>query len=265
MYEHIMTYQTSPLPLRVWALGLLLLACVIFIPSSVSAKAQVVEAWSYYQYPPFLVGENLGLNNELIDLMSSDSDGKYEFKLLIMPRKRLDVYLKEEAAGIALFVNPIWIHKTKDQTCKWSLPLFTDSNEILSNVNKPVDYSGPESVQGMKFGGVYNHKYKYLDELVSQNKLTRINSNCEEVNILRVGQGRTIDFTLAPKSVLKYLINKNDLHNDVYFSKQPHSVYERHILMHNLPMELRAYINEFIKGLPNNPRWQKLKKKYQLQ
>jgi len=225
---------------------------------------QRIVAWTYYTYPPFILKGNQGLTHDFMELLNSYAKGKFVFHLEVMPRKRIDLYLEEDEPGIVLFVNPAWMKGFGKTTYQWTSPLFSDRNGIISNVFTKVNYAGPESVRGLKLGGVLGRKYKGLEESIRQGWIVREDVVNEEINILKLCE-RRIDFMTAPESVLRYLVTQLGVGERIYFSPTPLFEYTRHILVSNGSPDLFAFLEHFTEELPTNPEWLALKVKYQLQ
>lgn len=221
-----------------------------------------VVAWSYYRYPPFAIGETDGMGPDFIRLLNEAAEGQFRFRLKLMPRKRIDLCLKRKDEGVVLFVNPVWMGVLPADTV-WSSALFHDSNAVISSMSNKLDYSGPESVFGMKMGGVFGRKYKGLDGPIQSGLIEREDARSEELNVLKVSE-RRVDFTTGSASVLRYLVNHLGVSERVYFSQTPLFKYTRHLLLSNPSPELEAFLLQFVDELPDNPKWHAFKDKYQL-
>lgn len=249
---------------------LISLFCIAFVlttegyaaPSS--TKGQKVVAWSYYVFPPFIVDGYQGLTRDFISLLNEKADGRFTFHLDVLPRKRIDLFLDENEPGIVLFVNPSWMGYRAKALYRWTPPLFSDKNVIISNVSKKVDFTGPESIADLKLGGVFGRKYKGLDKFVANRKILREDAKDEELNVLKLSE-RRIDFMTAPETTLRYLVAHLGMEDRIYFSPIPLFEYTRHILISNASPELSEFIIQFVNELPENPKWIKLKKQYRLQ
>ncbi len=243
-------------------------ACVVILvlggtSLSASAEPEQVTVWSYYTIPPFAPDENPGLSDELIALMNKRAGGRFHFSLEIMPRKRIEQHLALNDAGLVLFISPEWLTPPEGSNAVWSGPMFVDRNGLLFSGKMPVDYTGPESLFGMTMGGVVGRKYKGVDPLVESGRIIREDALSEELNVLKLAE-RRIDFMTAPESVLRYLVEKMDIADKVFFSSTPLFEYTRHILVNNTSPEVREFVLQFIHNLPVDPAWVMLKQRYQL-
>lgn len=226
-------------------------------------KAEEVVVWSYYIFPPFQDAENQGLTHDFVQLMEEEADGRFHFYLDVMPRKRIEQHLHKDDPGLVLFVSPEWIKPPGTQFV-WSEALFPDRNGILFYGLRPTSYSGPEDLYGKRMGGVVGRKYKGLDEAVDSGRIIREDAWDEELNVLKLADGR-IDFMTAPESTLRYLVKRLKVEDKVSFSRTPLFEYTRHILIYNTSPEVQEFVLKLVRNLPTNPKWLKLKEKYQLQ
>lgn len=243
-------------------LGSVLLVVMLLIPHNAHAGTTVI-AWSYYRYPPFVIGKKDGISRDFVALLNEAAHGTFDFELNLLPRKRLDLLLASETPGVVLFVNPSWMGLSDDDPVEWTGALFNDSNAVISNVSRKVNYAGPESVYGMKMGGVFGRKYKNLDEPIAKNLIKRENTRTETLSIRKLSE-RRVDFVTAPESILRYLVSHLGVENRIYFSPTPLFEYTRHLLLSNPSQQLSEFLMQFVEDLPNNPQWHAIKTKYQL-
>jgi polar amino acid transport system substrate-binding protein len=222
---------------------------------SVRAAAGPVVVWSYYDSPPFVTGESTGLAYDFVEMLNAAAGGRYVFTLKVVPRKRVDCALEQGGSGLVLFVNPAWMNRP--ERYRWSSPLMHDRNGVLSGAALRLDYSGVEAVRGLILGGVYGRRYQQLDEAVERGVLRREDAPSVYQNVQKLAGGR-VDFIIAPESVLRCLVRELGLSDRVYFSPRPHAAYTRHIMLAAPEAGLEEFIEQFIAGLPRNPRWKEL-------
>jgi polar amino acid transport system substrate-binding protein len=237
----------------------------IIILASTPALADLeIPVWCYYNEPPFAIGQDQGLEHDIVNLLNEESKGQFTFYLVSMSRKRLDTFLKAGRTGIALFVSPIWMEEKGKANFLWSPPLLHDKNEIVSRKSSPVNYSGPESVYGLTIAGVHGHKYKDLDSAVAQGKIKRRDAKNMALNLRTVIENHGNDFTTIPKSTLGYLLLKFGYKDKAYISPTPLAKYTRHLLLNNPSPKLKKFIFNFVAKLKKNKKWRKIKDTYQI-
>lgn len=229
----------------------ILLFVLLIIFSTLNAKD--IEVYTYHNHAPFVTSENEGLSYELIDFLNDNSNGKFNFKLKIIPRSRLNLYLKPWINGsciknkdcktnwMLLWVNHEWgFGKDSLKNFSW-IELFEDSNSIVSKKDSNFEYLNENSLIGKKLAGISGHKYVGIDDLVKEKKIVRINGNSEKTNLLKVIKNR-VDVTLLPTSSFNYY-QKIDRNLEVLkVSNIKHQVYMRNIMTTNEVPELLDFL-----------------------
>jgi len=209
--------------------SILFLTIIIFACPLLSED--IIQVYSYYNVPPFITGDNNGLNYQIIDHLNRNFKGSYSFQLSILPRKRLDNLLASDIDAIVLFVNPLWMNDIEKTKYLWTPPLFSDRNVVISNSNNPVLYDGsPDSLMFYKLGGIRGRVYSGLTDLITDGIIIREDAGSERQNIQKLLAGR-IDFTTMPWSILKYLIERYSLEENIFISETPFLTYNRHLLI----------------------------------
>jgi len=214
---------------------------------------QEVTVYTYHNHAPFIIDKKEGLSHNLIKYLNQNTDGKYNFKLKVIPRNRLNYTLKpwinkqcgvtKECASnwMVLWVNPKWGFGQDSLTNFSWTNLFEDSNAIISSKNNKINYVNPSSLIGKKLAGISGHKYIGIDDLVKEGKINRINGNNEKVNLEKVLANR-VDVTLLPSSSFNYYL-ENDAHlNNLEKSKIPHQKYMRNIMTTPKNIELVQFL-----------------------
>lgn len=237
-------------------------ALVIGLTASAWAAAADVSLYTYHSEPPFVTGENKGLSYELADYLGKKTGNKFEVK--VMPRARVDQAVQQaDFKDAVIWVFPAWFKDKEKTNYLWSDALIPDENIIVSSLAKKVDYSAPDSLKGMSFGGVLGHNYVGIDDLVKAGAIERADANNEETNLRKVSSGR-IDATLLPRSSASYLIPELAIEGKVYISKNPQSSYTRHVLIGKKNTELQKQINAAIGDMKKDPAWLEILKKYKV-
>jgi len=224
------------------------------------ATPETILIYSYHNHPPFVTGSYKGLTYELAETLNKQAAGRYNFQVSIVPRSRLNYYLKNWIEGncpeasceqnwIVPWVNPKWgfIRGTRDNYL-WH-PLFTDSNVIVSLVTDSFIYNNPQSLKGRVLAGMRGHRYVGIDELVTSGEVTRIDGNRERDNIMKVLVNR-VTATLLPASTMQYLLtNDKEIKakaEQLKLADEKHQIYVRHLM---LP-ETRTDLMQLIQAIP---------------
>lgn len=243
----------------------LTLAAFAMASSIGSALAADLTLYTYHATPPFVTGDGKGLTYELAEYMTKKSQGVLTVKVSVLPRARVDqaVQSADFKAGAVPWVFPMWFKDKDKTTYLWSEPLFPDENVIVSTSAKKVEFSGPDSLKGMSFGGVLGHNYAGIDDLVKAGQIDRQDAQNEETNLKKVAAGR-VDATLLPGSTANFLVPQLGIADKLHVSSKPQSSYTRHIFVSKDNAELHKQVNAIVGDMKTDPAWQEVLKKYNI-
>lgn len=233
--------------------------------SNFSAANTTIELWTYYTFPPFTTdqGQQQGLSFDFAGLLNQQNSG-LTFETRYLPRPRINAYLDEQEDAVILWVNPIWFGDADRKKYRWTAPVIQDRNEVISHADKKLEFTGPESLFGLKLGTTRGHKYKNLDAHIQSGEIKGEEAVKEEANLKKLIAGR-IDATIMPTSGAAYLINRDGLHGKLYMSSAPHQEYARHILIRAKDKNTEEKIANAINRAMSSDGWKALLEKYSLQ
>lgn len=235
---------------------------IIIITSSAQllAAPETINVYSYHLHPPFITSPEHGLSHDVIQLLNNKADGQYQFKLQMVPRRRLNLILSDWTSGqcvaednqcnknwMVLWVNPKWgFGQQATTTFQWKF-LLEDSNSIISLQDHPIEYQGPESLLGLRLGGIGGHRYVGIDEKVEAGLIIRIDGNHERNNVMKLLAQR-IDTILLPTSTMQYYLSQDKVikqNKDKFFlSPKKHQEYTRNIMLSRQAIELNKFIED---------------------
>lgn len=76
-------------------------------------------------------------------------------ELWLVNRARLALEMADpDFDGLVVWVNPAWVGDPHRERYLWTFPVMRDPNELISNIDNPITYRGPDSLKGLVFGGV---------------------------------------------------------------------------------------------------------------
>ena len=269
-----MEYFVSPNYRRTWAtttriwswllpIVLILVALFANIPASY-AEGKTVRLLSYHNHPPFVTGDKQGLIFDIAESLNRHAAGKWRFSVRIVPRSRLNLELaawtqdkcdqpqsKTECNDdwSTLWVNPSWgFGKNAKKNFRW-VKIFQDSNAIISHRDSPIEYKGPESLEGLRFGAMRGHRYTGIDNLVKLEQIQRIDSNKERDNVLMLLMKR-LDVILLPTSTIDYFLNKDATlraaKDKIYSAPTKHQHYWRYFMLPGSRPDLEEFYQEWL-------------------
>ncbi|NRB42582.1 MAG: ABC transporter substrate-binding protein, partial [Pseudomonadales bacterium] len=152
-----------------------------------------------------------------------------------------------------LWANPIWF-KARDDDLLASNPFLWDADVWVSTAVKPIVYSEPENLVGLKIGARHGYFYKDIDKLVNLKKITRINQSSDYQNLQQLQAGN-IDAFVMSRSSLHYWYASNVDSNLLYIAQSPHDAFTRHVLVNQRNQPLLTVINPFIQQINQNKDW----------
>ncbi|WP_299691587.1 transporter substrate-binding domain-containing protein [uncultured Tateyamaria sp.] len=220
------------------------------------AAAEDVPMWVYHNFPPYVVNEDLreGISFELADMLTAMSDGKYQFNVVVMPRKRLNNRIADGAPGMVLWANPAWFGDSDRTRFLWSAPVLNDQNDVISPTEVSFQYDGPGSLDGRMLVGVTGHRYPGVDGMIETGSVERIDVNAEDALVRFIASGRG-EVAIVAQSAARYFVQKHELGEAVHFSGTPHSSYQRHILFQPELAPVHAYVQDALTRLQQSPDW----------
>lgn len=238
----------------------------MLVTQFVVAAPETVTVYSYHNHPPFVTGPDSGYTFDLVQQLNRKADGKVRFKVSIVPRSRLNHYLKAWISGkcpdagckqnwMVPWVNPKWgFVKGGRDNYLWQ-ELFTDSNVIVSRSEDAFEYTGPESLKGRVLAGMRGHRYVGIDDLVKTGDINRIDGNYERDNIIKLLRDRA-DATLLPASTVKYYLERDaeirDEAPNLKVADKRHQIYTRFVMMPETREDLLKIVSDLELNLPSD-------------
>ena len=249
--------------------SLLILILCLLGKTQLCAADDVIQLWTYYTFPPFTtdIDKREGLSFDFAELLNKElaniDSSKQQVTTRYLPRPRINKYLERGDNAVILWVNPIWFGDSQKEIYQWTPPIIYDRNEVISRIDKKVNYSEPNSLAGLKLGTTLGHKYKNLDALFKSGVITTEEARKEEINIKKLLANR-IDVTIMPATGANYLVSKQQLQGKLHFSATPHHEYTRHILVRAKDKNQEKVMMQAIDQAIKSDDWQVLLEKYSL-
>ncbi len=237
-----------------------------FLAAVTSAKAEAperIELLTYHTHEPFITGDHSGLTYDLADFLNAHGGEAYRFHVVPTSRPRIDRIVEQgKKRGVIPWVNPVWFKDPKRKIHLWSdVVLMWDGNAIISHQRRPVDYRGPEVLDGMVFGGIGGHVYAGIDDFIKDGgTLRRVNADNHAENIEKLRRG-DIDAMLMPGSGARFTIRKAGLTEELYVSPSPHSTYDRRLLITQHDAALGRFLDDVLTR--HGAEWQAVVNAYQ--
>lgn len=216
--------------------------------------------YAYHLKPPFIidVDKGRGLYFDVASLLTQSSE-KYRYRLLYVPRKRIDLMIKEQRDALLIGVNPNWFENAENYL--WSNALMHEQDEFVSLKSYPFEYLGPESLDGELYAGVFGYFCHGLNVKEDKGLLTRVNT-LREPDVLTLVEKHRANWGIISRSTFNYLKNEKQIADIFHLSARPHDEFERFIMLpvgrQNILMEINQVLTT------DNAKWQDLLETYHI-
>ncbi len=233
----------------------LLAACLLGCQSLWAA--QVVDVWTFYPAPPFQTDavSGAGLNADFVSYLNKALAGQYELRLAFLPRARLNMMLANGAHAVVLFAPSIIFGGPKGARYLWSVPLFSDRQELVSRRNQPFEFAGPVSLVGGRFGTMLGHVYPQIAKEMESGQIQSNQATSEEslVNMLMANR---VDVITMPNSTVRYFMQANPAFRDAaVLSKQNLGEFDRHLVFQRGMESVRDDVDRVLRNMSTDPVW----------
>lgn len=176
----------------------------ILVPYLSWAEEKVTFAFFARGWPPFEMvvdGEPKGAAVDLFKaLMPKDIDAVVE----MMPAPR--IFLKIQGKPVfGRLTAKTWMGP--EFNCLWSDPVITINSVLYSSANKPVDYSGLESLKGLTIGCVKNYVYPEIEKLFKEDEAVRYDVN-DDILLLRMVKAGRVDVAVFDDISAAWMVSK---------------------------------------------------------
>lgn len=240
-----------------------LVAFSMLLLTVLPAFARDIVIYDYHLKPPFIVDvdKRQGLDFDIAAYLSARTG--YHFRLEYLPRNRLNRMIDLNTLdGLVIGANPAWFGDAKQTRFLWSQPYLQDDDLVISLRQGPIDYSGPDSLRGLRVGFPEGYYYTGISELADAGALMRDNAPTEEQNLLKL-LAKHIDVTIVSRSTYDYLLRQHpDWTNRFFVAAQPEEHYDRRLLVPRSLAEAHRKLQAVLEKLPRDPAWKKLVERY---
>lgn len=238
--------------LRFLSLGLLLSLLTL----NAFAK-EVIKVYTYHLKPPFVVREATrdGLYFDAINYFNSKNN-QYQFELHYLPRRRLDLMVNAGTLdGLVIGVNPLWFNDKQERKYLWTGTLLHDVDEVISTKEKAFEYTGLESLTGLRVGLVLGYYYFGVSEMATAGKLSRDDASSEDHNFKKLLANR-IDVAIISRSNHDFVMkHQPELVGKFSISSKPHDQYERRIMIPLSMTKVHQVLSTILPQMHSDPVW----------
>lgn len=225
-------------------------------------STQTIEFYTYYDYPPLVTEPDKGLHYDLAEYLTRHSNGRYEFKAILLPRKRLDAAIEGKWPGVVAWASPPFFGDLTESKYAWSVGYQTDSDLLISHITRPIKLGDLATQRGLRFGGTLGHKYVLFDPLFESGALVRDDTRSLSNN-LRMLMNHRVDLTIISASSLDYFRSVMlDFSASVYVEPKPLKVFDRRMFVAKDQLELFRFINSTAATMRTDKEWKEIQATY---
>ncbi|WP_374034884.1 substrate-binding periplasmic protein [Bdellovibrio bacteriovorus] len=238
---------------------LLWIVSALLCYSVITSAAQVIEMVSPYDTPPFVVDQKKeqGLVYDLASLLTVRSQGKYQFKVVVVPRARLQKILQRSGVYVVPLVSPKWFDDDDEKKYLWTSALMEDENLVLSPRKRALEYENSASLRGKKTSIVLGHAVEPVRQLEKAGVVTTESTQSFNNSLRMLARGR-IDFMVMGRIVAVYLIRDLGLEDQIYISDKTIERFDRKILVSpQSQKDLHKWLEGEIQRLRRSGEWKK--------
>lgn len=236
-------------------------------PWSACQATEIIEAWSYYLAPPFKLpgpGEP-GLSQDLVGYLNQALKGRYEIRLVHLPRSRLDVMLKTQERAIVMFAPSVLYGTVKGDKYLWSRPLLDDRQELISRIDKPFQYEGPASLRSVELAGLRGHLYPEIARELDSGLINIKRYSTESALFSMLSEGR-VDLITAAHSTYQYVTSQTpELKAKLVVSRKNLGLFTRHLMFMRGMQKERDAFDTVISRMASDPQWLEILRRYELE
>ncbi|MES2017335.1 MAG: transporter substrate-binding domain-containing protein [Pseudomonadota bacterium] len=222
--------------------------------------SETVQLATYYGYAPWHVAEDAraGWNAHLARKLTAMSGGRYRFESVFLPRKRLETLLRMGTVPMAVaWVHPRFFGDTGRTRFLWTGALMEDASLIVSPASAPLEYDGPASLRGKRFGAPAGHMFPDFEPWIASGEITRFTVPKLKTALLMMVWNHRLDFMIVDRSTLNALKAENFIDPSLlHIASKPRAPsYERRILVPRDKPELFEFLNKAVATLGTQEGW----------
>lgn len=237
--------------------------CLSLLTWQATAK-EVIKVYTYHLKPPFVVREatQTGLYFDVLTYFNKKNT-RYRFELHYLPRRRLDLMISEgKLDGLVIGVNPIWFDDKQERKYLWTAPLLHDVDEVVSSNTKAFEYTGLDSLAGLRVGLVLGYYYFGVSEMAQAKRLRRDDASSEDHNFRKLLADR-IDVAIISRSNHDFVMrHQPDLVGKFHISTKPHDQYDRRVLLPLKFSKVHQVLHPILQQMHADPAWKDIVASY---
>jgi hypothetical protein len=165
--------------------------------------ADVINVYEYHIEKPYIIDNKSGLTFWVADQLTKASKGKYIFKVVPFPRKRLDQELPKLDSFIVPFTRPEWLKSQARENEFWTQSLFEINNCFVGSPNDSNFTFEEYHLYGKSVAGLQGGMWPQIAHLVNSGKVIRVNTTNYKSALMMLAANR-VDYAKVPSIVFEY-------------------------------------------------------------
>ena len=227
------------------------------------ARADVVNVYTSANFAPLMLGDGRGIYPDLIAHLNRKKPGGLTFRLLYMPRKRLQVKLEEGSLdGLVIGLMPAWLDDPEQKKYLWTVPFAADRFALVSLAAHPVTPERGAGRVGGTVGITTGYVYPGLDEWFFRSRLQRSGGVSDEKNIEKLLLGR-VDCVIVAESMARYFMRTRQLGATLRIYPMPGPGTERRFLVQRSQAGVYEKLAPAIRQLHDDADWRRAAAAYE--
>lgn len=238
------------------------LALLLATAAGRAAAAPDINAWTYLDSPPYITdaATNSGLARDLVDYLNRALAGRYRLKLAVIPRARLNLMLERGDRGVVLLAPSVVFPGPYLRTDA----LLDDRQELLSRKENAVDYSGEDSLTGLRLGGMRGHSYPFIQAGIDAGRITVLRAQSEAA-LMKMLMLKRLDAVTMASTSARYLAKLYpEAQTGVHYSPNNLGRFTRQLMFQVGMQAERDAVNRVVRGMAGDPAWRATLARYGL-
>lgn len=238
-----------------------LMLCALLLGAG--ARAEVVNIYTSANFAPLMLGDGRGIYPDLVAYLNRRKIDGITFRLLFIPRKRLQVKLEDGSLdGIVVGMMPEWFDDTAQKKYLWTQPFATDRFALVAPVSSTINPDLPATLAGHTVGVTLGYVYPGLDDWFARARAQRSDGVSDEKNIEKLMLGR-VDCVIVAESMARYFIRTHKLGARLRVKPMPGPGTERRFLAPRSEAAAYRRIAPVIKTIRDDPGWKRIVAAYE--
>lgn len=239
----------------------LFMLCALLL--AVTARAEVLNVYTSANYAPLMLDDGRGIYPDLITHLNLKKPGGLSFRLVFVPRKRLQVKLEDGSLdGLVIGMMPAWLDDPEQKKYLWTVPFAYDRFVLVSLATHPITPERGAGSAGGSVGITTGYVYPGLDDWFFRSRLQRSGGVSDEKNIEKLLLGR-IDCVIVAESMVRYFIRTHKLGDTLRVYPMPGPGTERRFLVQRAQAGVYKRLAPAIKKLRDDPAWRRAAAAYE--